>query len=309
MLWCTTCVPGMQLPLFAASAGGVFAEYGLDVELIGPVAPRDMTLAGLSVRVNAVDAGAADFAVTGVAYLMAAQAEPGGGIGARFVTTLHQRSPIAGIVPGNSALATADDLAGKPTAGHGLGWMVREYQAGLAHHGLTPGPVVEANDGAYAARSLERGEVEVTPAWVDTIPTIQDSAEGVFRAVPVDVDVYATGLLAGEGVPAELVARMTAAMSDGLALQRANPEVGIDLYHRTYPKASPDYLRLAWAMFEPNGPTADATVMAVSRWEASAAFYASAYDLPALALEDLCRAELVEEARPQPAADAAPSAG
>lgn len=293
MLWCTTCVPGMQLPLFAASAAGLFQVRGLDVELFGPVPPRDMTLEGLSVRVNAVDAGEADFAITGLPYLLAAQAEGDGTVGGRFVTSFHQRSPIAGIVPGTSAVSEPADLAGRPTAGHGLSWMVREYQAALAHNGLEPGPLVDADDGAYAARSLERGEADVTPAWVDTIPSIQASGEGVFRTVPVDVDVYATGLLAADRVPAELADRMTKALADGVALQRARPEVGIELYNRHYPKASLDYLRTAWAMYEPNAPSVDGAAMDADKWGASVAFYAGAYDLPAFDLADVCRPELV----------------
>lgn len=293
MLWCTTCVPGMQLPLFAASAAGLFEARGLDVEFLSPVAPRDMSLGGLSVRVNAVDAGEAEFAVTGLAYLLAAQAEAGGTVGARFVASLHQRSPIAGIVPANSGLCEPAELAGRPTAGHGLSWMVQEYQAALAHNGREPGLLVDADDGAYAARTLERGEVDVTPAWVDTIPSIQQSAESVFRVVPLHVDVYATGLLAAERVSTEVAARMTEALAEGMARQQADPELGIDLYHRHYPKASKDYLRLAWSVFAPNGPATGTETMAIDRWENAADFYAAAHGLPALDVDDVCRPGLL----------------
>lgn len=292
MLWCTTCVPGLQLPLFAARAAGVFEKYGLDVEFVDPVPPRDMTLEGLSVRVNAVDAGAADFAVTGVAYLLAAQAAANTSLGVRFVTTFHQRSPIAGIVPASSDVHGPADLQGKLTAAHGLAWMVHEYEAALAHTGLEPAPMVDANDGPYAARSLARGEAEVSPAWVDTIPSIQRGAETAFRAVPLDVRVYATGLLASDDVPDELAGRMADAVAEGVALQRAQPEVGIDVYHRHYPKASKDDLHLAWSVYAPNGPGDGATLMSPERWEATTAFYARAYDLPAVEVAAVCRPEL-----------------
>lgn len=211
-------------------------------------------------------------------------------------------------MPATSTVAEPADLAGRPTAGHGLSWMVREYQAAVAHHGLEPGPVVDADDGAYAARSLERGEADVTPAWVDTIPSIQQSGEAVFRAVPVAVDVYATGLLAADRVSAELVERVTAAVADGVALQRTDPEPGMALYHRTYPKASLDYLRTAWAMFEPNAPTVDGDPMAAARWVASVAFYADAFELPAFDLEQVCRPEWVTPSGSSPPAGA-PAAG
>lgn len=293
MLWCTTCVPGLQLPLFAARAGGVFETYGLEVEFVDPVPPRDMTLEGLSVRVNAVDAGAAGFAVTGIAYLLAAQAAANASLGVRFVTTFHQRSPIAGIVPASSDVRGPADLQGKLTAAHGLSWMVHEYEAALAHTGIEPAPLVDANDGPYAARSLERGEVEVSPAWVDTIPSIQRGAETAFRAVPLDVRVYATGLLASDHVSDELAARMAEAVAEGAALQRTQPQVGIDVYHRHYPEASKDDLRLAWSVYAPNGPSEGATPMSPERWGATTAFYARAYDLPALEIADVCRPGLV----------------
>lgn len=293
MLWCTTCVPGMQLPLYAASAAGVFENHDLDVEFVAPVAPRDMTLGGLSVRVSAVDAGEAEFAVTGVAYLVAAQAEAGGALGARFVASLHQRSPIAGIVPANSGVREPADLGGRPTAGHGLSWMVQEYQAALAQNGVEPGVVVDADDGAYAARTLQRGEVDVTPAWVDTIPSIQQSAESVFRVVPLHVDVYASGLLAADRVPTDVAVRMTEALAEGVSVQQANPEVGIDLYRRHHPKASKDDLRLAWSVFAPNGPATGLETMAIDRWQESAAFYAVAHGLPLLDADEVCRPELL----------------
>lgn len=312
MLWCTTCVPGLQLPLFAARAGGVFEKYGLEVEFVDPVPPRDMTLEGLSVRVNAVGAGVADFAVTGIAYLLAAQAAANASLGVRFVTTFHQRSPIAGIVPASSDVHRPADLQDKLTAAHGLSWMVHEYEAALAHTGIEPGPMVDANDGPYAARSLERGEAEVSPAWVDTIPSIQRGGETAFRAVPLDVQVYATGLLASDDVPDELAARMTDAATEGVALQRARPQVGIDVYHRHYPKASKNDLRLAWSMYAPNGPSEEATPMSQEQWENTTAFYARAYDLPVFEVADVCRPELVRSSvgsRERPERLAADSTG
>lgn len=294
MLWCTTCVPGMQLPLYAAAASGAFARHGLEVEFVDPVPPRDLTLAGLSVRLHAVAAGAADVAVTGVAYLLAARAEAGGGLDVRFVTTLHQRSPIVGVVRRGSPVRKAGDLAGRVTASHGLRWMVDEYQAALRHHGIDPARLVEADDGPYAARSLERGDVEVSPAWIDTIPSIRQDRAGELRTVPLDVGVYASGLAAADRVPLELVTRLTDAVAEGMERQRDRPALGVDLYNRRYPRASTDDLRLAWSLFEPNAPTADTAPMAADRWAASSAFYARAHALPVFGVDELCRSELVQ---------------
>lgn len=298
MLWCTTCVPGMQLPLFAALAGGIFEEYGLEVELIPPTAFRDMTLRGLSVRVDAVDQGAADFAVTGVPYLLAAQAAADGRLGTRFVTSFHQRSPTAGIVPMDSSIAHQQDLAGRSLAGYSMPWMIDEYRGALAAVGLEPGPVAAACDGAYGARSLQRKQVDVVPAWADVIPTMQASANAQFRPVPMDVEVYATGLLATRTVPLEVIARLTDALLAGTALQRAHPEVGIRQYRRRYSNVSASQLAMAWTLYEPNAPTAQSPSMATDRWTASIGFYTHVYGLHPLELDDVCRTELLEAPAP-----------
>lgn len=283
----------MQLPLFAALAAGLFEARGLDVELFEAVPPRDKTLGGLSVRVNAVDSGEADMAITAVPYLLAAQAEGAGTVRSRFVAAFHRRSPIAGIVRGDSEVTEPADLASRPTAAHGMPWMVREYQAALVHNHLKPAPLVDADDGPYAARSLKRGDIEVSPAWIDTIPSIQQNADAVFRTVPLDVSVYATGLLAAERLPTEIVEHFTNALAEGATLQRADPETGILFYNRHCPKASLDYLRVAWAMYQPNATNLDATSMAIDRWKGSVAFYTDAYGLPEFDLQDVCRPEFL----------------
>lgn len=304
MLWCTTCVPGMQLPLFAAWTGGLFDAQGLTVEFLDPVRPRDLSLRGLSVRVAALAAGVCDIAVTGISYLLAAQAEAGTSVGARFVAALHQRSPIAGIVAESSDVSEPFDLAGKSIAGHGLSWMVQEYQGAMLRAGFDPGPVVETDGWGYGARSLTRGDVAVIPAWVDTVAGIQSNAGSTMRAVPLEVEVYASGLLAADRVPTDVVARFLTALAGGMALQRVQPETGVHAYHCRYPQVTKEYLRLAWALYVPNAVTCEDPLLA-GRWEASAAFYAAVHNLPVPSTEDVCRTERIKERADDPAGLAA----
>lgn len=60
-------------------------------------------------------AGHADFALTSVVYLLAAQTEAAGSLPVRFVATAHQRSPIAGVVREDCGMRTPEDLAGART--------------------------------------------------------------------------------------------------------------------------------------------------------------------------------------------------
>ena len=89
MTWCSSCVGGMHLPLFAAAEGGLFAEQGLEVEFVAAATAPDFSLPGFAARVKAVVAGEADFALTFVAYLLAARTEAAGCL------PTHRLSPCA----------------------------------------------------------------------------------------------------------------------------------------------------------------------------------------------------------------------
>jgi len=112
MCWCQSCVSGAHLPAFAAAEGGLFAEQGLEVEFVPAAATPDWTLRGFTSRVKAVAAGDAEFALTSVAYLLAAQGDAGGRLLARFVAVSHQRNPIVAVVRDDSDLEVPADLAG-----------------------------------------------------------------------------------------------------------------------------------------------------------------------------------------------------
>ena len=116
MTWCPSSVSGMHLPAFAAAEGGLFDDRELDVEFVPAARPPDYSLSGFTARVKAVASGHADFALTSVVYLLAAQTEAAGSLPVRFVATAHQRNPIAGVVREDCGMRTPEDLAGARTA-------------------------------------------------------------------------------------------------------------------------------------------------------------------------------------------------
>jgi hypothetical protein len=82
-------VSGVHLP-FAAAEGGLFAERGLEVEFVGCARAPEWTLEGFAVRPRAVASGDAHFALTSVAYVLAAQTEMDGRLAARFAAVSHR---------------------------------------------------------------------------------------------------------------------------------------------------------------------------------------------------------------------------
>ncbi|MFP5376986.1 MAG: ABC transporter substrate-binding protein, partial [Acidimicrobiia bacterium] len=83
------------MPFLAAGASGLFASYGLDVEILDPAPGPE--------NVRRVAAGRSDFCLTSVTHFLAARATSGP-LGARFAAVVVQRSPMAGIVAARSGL-------------------------------------------------------------------------------------------------------------------------------------------------------------------------------------------------------------
>src|SRR5215831_1522195 len=117
----------------AGVAGGLFAEYDLDIELVDP--PD-----GPGTRApKMVAAGEADACLTGTTYFhlaaadAAQSAEP---FRARFVGAIHQTSPLAALVAADSEMTEPADLAGKRLAGSSLPWLIREAMAVLTARGI-----------------------------------------------------------------------------------------------------------------------------------------------------------------------------
>jgi len=291
MCWCPTCVSGVHLPAFAAAEGGLFADQGLEVEFVDCARPPDWTLRGFTARPRAVATGKADFALSSVAYLLAAQSESGGRLPVRFVAVSHQRNPIGGIVRDDSYLCESRDLPGARTAIWNMPWFTQEYAGALAHLGLGPPALVDTFEARVA---LERGDVEVVPAWIDMTVELRERCDFPIRTIPLDIDVYATGLIAADRLPLELVARMRDAFVAGYELQRERPDAGISAFRHRFPDVPEEQIRANWAVFEVYAfDGAPPGSMDAERWKATVEYTAATHGLSPIPPERLYRPELL----------------
>jgi len=285
----------MHLPAFAAAEGGLFAEQGLEVEFVGCARAPDYSLQGFTARPKAVAAGDADFALSSVAYLLAAQTELGGRLPVRFAAVAHQRNPIVGIVHGDSALEQPEDLVGARAASWSIPWFTQEYAGAMAHMGLGQPEIVKRSENLDGA--LGRGEIDVIPTWMDMTLYHRDSGFPI-RTVPLDIEVYTTGLVAADRVPLELVSRFRDAWVAGYELQLERPELGIAAFRREYPDVSEEHIRANWAVFEPNA--VDGVVspgsMDSARWQETIEYTATTHGLSVFEGECLYRPELLAPA-------------
>jgi len=301
MGWCRTCVSGMHLPAFAAAEGGLFAEQGLEVEFVGCARAPDWTLQGFSARPKAIAAGDADFALSSVAYLLAAQTELGGRLPVRFAAVAHQRNPIVAVVREGSELEEPKDLAGARAASLSIPWFTQEYAGALAHLDLGSPQIVERSEDLDGA--LGRGEIDVIPTWMDM--TLYHRKPGLaIRTIPLDIEVYTTGLVAADRVPLELVSRFRDAWVAGYELQLEQPELGIAAFRRQYPDVSEEHIRANWALFEPyalDGVVAPGS-MDSERWSETIDYTATTHGLSVFGGERLYRPELLAPAREYAAA-------
>ena len=293
MCWCRSCVSGLHLPAFAAAEGGLFAEQGLEVEFVDCARAPDWTLRGFTARPKAVAAGEADFALSSVAYLLAAQTEAEGRLPVRFAAISHQRNPIAAIVRDDSDLEEPADLPGSRAARTGIPWYAQEYSGALERMSLGPVVIVDTPDPDAA---LGRGEVDVIPTWVDMILNHVHNDFAV-RAVPLDIEVYSTGLVAADRLPLELVTRMRDAFAAGYELQRQQPELGMAAFRRRFPDISEQRIRASWSLFEPYAfGAAMPGSMDADRWQATIDHTAATHGLAVFAGEQIYRPELLAPA-------------
>lgn len=277
-------------------ANGLFAQYGLDVEFVNAPPGRDLSLSGLSLRVPALAAGAAEFGVSTVPYLMAAQAEAGGTLPVRFISVFHQRHPVSAVVGEDSPLRSPSDLAGRRTAAHTLPWFVAEYEYALAATGMGPAEFVQTEGRDYGAGLLATGEVDVVPTWADTLPVVRRTAGFAVRAIPLGIGAYASGVIAADRVPTDVASRMRDALAAALELQRQQPELGVQAYRARFPQIPVDDIRLSWSSFVRHGwGDHPAGSMEEGTWDRTVAITAAAHSLPRAAPESLYRRDLLPD--------------
>ncbi|HEX2119463.1 MAG TPA: ABC transporter substrate-binding protein, partial [Acidimicrobiales bacterium] len=134
----------------AAAVNGLFADHGVDVEILDPSGGPD--------NVVRVGEGTSDFALTSVQHYLSARAAHGD-IPARFVAMVVQRSPIGALVPAGSERRRPADLAGCRVGGDPANAQVIEFLASLDHLGIERPEIVELSH-AEARAALGRGEVD-----------------------------------------------------------------------------------------------------------------------------------------------------
>lgn len=295
MLWCSTCVAGPHLPAFAAEEAGLFAERDLDVDLIPIVAAPDRTLRGLSERVRAVADGRADLAFTSIAYFLSAQSDAGGALPARFAAVCHRRSPIAALVAADSDLHRSRDLAGRLATTRTLPWFVREYEAALERLGVEASVIVDTPSVGDPLEALARGDIDVIPTIIDMLP-VHARTGGPQRTIPLDIEVYGSGLVASERLPLELVQRVLDALGAGFELQRAQPQIGIAAYRHRFPQISEDHVRHSWSIFERYADAGPGLGdMDAERWQTTIDYTTAVHGLRPVAPETVYSAELLAE--------------
>jgi len=291
MTWCSSCVSGMHLPAFAAAEAGLFAERGLDVEFVPAAKFRDFSLSGFTTRIKAVAAGQADFALTSAVYLLAAQSEAASHLPVRFVAAAHQRNPIVGVVRGDSGLRTPADLGGARAARWSIPWFTQEYAGALDYMGLRAPRIVDVP--GELDEALRSGAIDVIPTWMDMTLYHLDAGFPV-RAIPLDIPVYTTGLVAADRIPPDVAGRMREAFLAGHELQRRQPELGLAGFLGCFPNVSEEHARANWALYAPSafeggGPGA----MDADRWRDTIAHIARTHGLSTFPGELIYRPEFV----------------
>jgi len=283
----------VHLPAFAAAEGGLFAEQELEVEFVGCARAPEWTLDGFTVRPKAVGSGEVDFGLTSVAYVLAAQTQLDGRLGARFAAMSHQRNPIAAIVRDDSAFESPADLQGARAARWSIPWFAQEYAGALSYMGLDPAVIV---DSEKPDAQLERGEIDVIPTWVDMTLNHVDKGYAV-RPIGLDIETYATGLLAADRLPLEIVTRMRDAFVAGYQLQLEQPEFAIAAFRRRFPDITEQHVRDSWALFEPYAFDGGAPgAMHADRWQTTIAHTAATHGLSPFPAERVYRPELLAPA-------------
>jgi ABC-type nitrate/sulfonate/bicarbonate transport system substrate-binding protein len=220
---------------------GLFADHGVDVEILDPSGGPD--------NVVAVGSGDSDFALTSVQHYLSARATHGD-IAARFVAMVVRRSPIGALVAASSGVASPADLARCRVGGDPSNPQVVEFLATLDHRGISRPTLVELDAGS-ARESLRRGEIDAIVALVDALPRRRRQVGVPLRAIHVGRDdVYGSGVIASDRAPDDLVAQVRGAVVAALEAQRVEPDSGLTQMADRYGDDRTDDAPEGWRMLQ-----------------------------------------------------------
>lgn len=264
---------------------GLFAEHGVDVEILDPSGGPD--------NVVRVGSGDSDFALTSVQHYLSARAAHGD-IPARFVAMVVQRSPIGALVPATSSVRVPADLAGRLVGGDPENPQVIEFLATLDHLGIDRPALVDVGAGNGPA-ALARGDVDAIVALVDAMPRRRRQAGMDLRAVRIGRDdVCGSGVIAADRLPDELVADVRAGVVAALQAQRLGPDAGLAQMADRYGDDRTDDAPEGWRMLQEfvftDVPTGS---MDADRWRTTLEFLCRARALPVPAPESVYRPQFL----------------
>lgn len=213
-----------------------------------------------------VAAGENDFCLTSVHHYLTARSQEGD-LACRFIAVVVQQSPLAAIVAEGSPLRQPADLAGARIGSGPDSPFTAELLWTLEQLGVAPPQIVPmGNDESWEA--LATGDIDAVVDLVDGLPRVRRKTGVAVRPVPTSLEVYASGLVAGEHVPLDTARQMRAAVARALEAQRDDPETGMAELRRRYAEADEDDAREGWRLLEPyifNGAAPGS--MDAARWE------------------------------------------
>lgn len=218
-----------------------------------------------------------DFCITSVRHYLTARAQAGD-LAARFVAVIGQTHTIGGLVPAEASAHNTRDLAGLRLAGQPDNGLVQSFQAGLERVGLSRCELIESDS---PAETVARGEADVIPATVDTVRRNERQSGLTLRAIPVGLDVYMSGLVAGDHVSSEACLTLRDAIAQALKEQKDNPGDGLSHLLARYPEVDPDDALDGWSAVQPsifsNGPVG---MMTAAGWQDALSQTSSSHGLP-----------------------------
>lgn len=276
-LFCPSCLPGYHLPFFTAVAAGIFSDHDLVVDILDPPPPPG------SLNTHRVAQGDAEFGLTGVTYFLFAKKEGGPALPARFVSVLHQRSPLGAIVASDSDITSAEDLQGRRVGrGELTGWLAEECGQALADRGLERPQYVDLPHGD-APYALGRGEIDFVATMVDTAAGIAAKGGLPVRAIHLGADIYSSGIVAADSVSSDIVARMRSAVGAAFELQRADPDSAVAEFCHRFPDVQPAQARSGWDLLQPYAACERGVgTMAADRWSRTLAWVNGVHGLPSM---------------------------
>lgn len=201
---------------------------------------------------------------------------------------------MSAFVVDGSPISTPAGLAGGRLGAPETSRLVNEFRAGMAMLGLAQ-PVLVPLDYSLAPAALATGEIDMVCDFADLLPRVRRQAGVAVRGVPLGLEVYSSGLVAADRIPADVVARLQSAIAAALEAQRADPRAGLDQLAARYPEADPAEAVEGWRLAAPNiftGPTPGSSDP--ETWARTISHLACAHGLPAPDPESVFRPELAE---------------